>query len=77
MTEKKVADYIINTIDNIYADTKRITSGNVSHMLPCLLHDIRALRNNIILLISQNTKLSIETLDKLVRKTNENRYNRF
>lgn len=67
MTEKEVADFIYRQIDGVYNDTKHITSGNVSHMLPCLLHDILAVRNNITLLISQNTKLSIKDIDKLVR----------
>ena len=68
MTEQEVSQYIYNMIDEIYRDTKGMTTGNVSHRLPCLLHDILALRNNITLLINQNTKLSIKELDKLVRK---------
>lgn len=68
MTEEEVVDSIYRQIDSIYADTKRLTSGNLVHSLPCLLHDILAVRSNITFLISKNTDLSIKKLDKLVRQ---------
>ena len=55
MTEEEVKTYILNTIDNIYQDVKGMTSGNISHRQGCLLHDIYALKNNILFFIKQNT----------------------
>lgn len=69
MNEEQVAQYIYRQIDNVYNDAKRITSGNVSHQLPSLLHDILAVRNNITMLISKNTDLSIKKIDKLVKES--------
>jgi hypothetical protein len=68
MTEKEVKTYIktyiLDAIDSIYRDVKTMTSGNVSHRQACLLHDINAVRNNICLLIKQNTLLFGEASEK-------------
>ncbi len=67
LTEEEVVSCIYRQLDGVYNDTKRLTSGNLVHNLPCLLHDILAVRSNITFLISKNTDLDIKKLDKLVR----------
>jgi hypothetical protein len=64
MTEKDVQTYILNHIDIIFNDTKRLTTGNLAHHLPSILHDIAALKTNVFILLRDNTNLSKELWEK-------------
>jgi len=57
MTEADVRIFILGICDSIFKEVNTMTTGNLAHRKPCLLHDINTLKHNIFILIRDNTKL--------------------
>lgn len=47
LNEEMLQRYLYNIVDEVYRDVQHLTTGNLAHNQACILHDIRALKNNI------------------------------